>query len=75
MNRNGSNAHAVVVGETEDFMPTWSPDGTKLVFSRVAESDEPYNDDIYVADADGANIVVVIADPDDTFGPDWQPLH
>jgi Tol biopolymer transport system component len=74
MNRNGSNAHAVVASETNDFMPAWSPDGTQLVFSRTVDTEDTVIEDIYVMDQDGGNITPLVADGDETFGPDWQPL-
>ena len=69
MDADGSNAHMVVA---DGSSPAWSPDGTKLAFSRRHSDDF----DIYVADRDGGNILPLVADDGDVvYGPDWQPLH
>ena len=72
MNADGSNAHVVVASPTDDYMPAWAPDGTKLTFSRASENGDG---DIYVADVDGEKITSLVADSDDTFGTDWQPVR
>jgi TolB protein len=74
MNRDGSHARAVLASKMNDVMPAWSPDGTKLVFSRSGDSEDSVIEDIFVMDLDGGNVTPLVADEDDVFGPDWQPL-
>jgi CubicO group peptidase (beta-lactamase class C family) len=51
------------------FVPKWSPDGERLTFIRGTDDAL----DIYVMDADGANVVQLTDDPAfDTF-PIWSP--
>ena len=46
----------------------WSPDGTRLAFSRLGASD--FGSSVYVADADGSSAEVLV---DDAAGPRWSP--
>lgn len=49
--------------------PSWSPDGTKIVFSRQVD-DQPH--DIYTVNADGSGLFQVTNTPDITeFSADW----
>ena len=68
-----------------DSWPSWSPDGSKIVFSStwydpLMEQCTPGwpNDfrcatDLYVMDADGSNIVRITDDPAPEFMPAWSP--
>jgi TolB protein len=47
--------------------PTWSPDGAKLAFT-TAEYD------IYVVDADGANLTALAPHASGDADPVWSPL-
>ena len=55
--------------QDDDWTPGWSPDGKKITFV----SDREGNDDIYVMDADGTNIVNITKHEDDDWTPDWSP--
>lgn len=46
----------------------WSPDGTRLAFSRLGDSE--FGTSLYVADADGGNAELLV---DDAAGPRWSP--
>ena len=68
-----------------DGWPSWSPDGSLIVFTRTAvqPGDErcipgtPHEfrcpTDIYVMDADGSNVERLTADPAGEFMPVWSP--
>lgn len=49
------------------YQPDWSPSGDRLVFGMFAGG-QP---DLYVADADGSNLVRLTDSPDFENGPDW----
>jgi Tol biopolymer transport system component len=58
-------------GSSFDQNPTWSPDGRRIAFT----SDRPGNPnyEIYVMDADGANLTRLTDDPGIDTEPDWSP--
>jgi Tol biopolymer transport system component len=81
---DGSNAVRLTAG-AYDGWPAWSPDGTKILFSRVAADAnvEPCTPgmphefrcptDIFVMDADGSSVVRLTDDPAGEFMPTWSP--
>lgn len=57
-------------GEFDDFMPSLSPDGERVLFASDREG--PYN--IHVADSgDGANHSVLVSSSDSDLWPAWHP--
>lgn len=54
---------------SNDFMPDWSPDGSRLVF--VSERDG--NRELYVMDADGSNQIRLTNNIADDMRPRWSP--
>lgn len=54
---------------SEDMMPTFSPDGTKIAFC----SNRTGNWDIYVMDLTGGQPVQITNDPADDFHPSFSP--
>src|SRR5262249_16209895 len=48
---DGSNAERVVTGNSLNFLPKWSPDGTWLLFL----SGTPDNASLYLVESDGSN--------------------
>lgn len=60
-----------------DDYPSWSPDGTKIVFSSsVFISEEGSDYDIYITDADREQLVNLTPGTDSNdIMPDWQPIN
>jgi len=67
---NGGAGVANVVNVTnnaaEDFMPQWSKDGAKIVFSTDRNSGQF---DIYWMNANGSNLALLTGDTRDEYGP------
>ena len=72
MNADGTNQTNVTNNIKEDSSPSWSPDGSKIVFSSDIDGQSGYN--IYVMDIDGSNITRLTTNNDayDQY-PSWSP--
>ena len=68
MDRNGRNRAQL---SPRGRAPAWSPDGTKIAFSSNLRN--LGQEDIYVMDTDGANIVRVTNHPKSDRLPAWSP--
>jgi Tol biopolymer transport system component len=71
MNPDGSNRTNVSNHENFESSPTWSPDGTKLVFVSLGGEDSDLQ--IYTMNADGSDQTNVSNNGADDFGPVWSP--
>lgn len=70
MNPDGTNVIALTNATTYDnYDPSWSPDGTKILFSSTQTSSE----DIFVMNADGSNQVNLTNFPGPDYYPSWSP--
>ena len=52
-----------------DSFPAWSPDGKRIAFS----SERDGNDEIYVMDTDGSNLIRLTNRPELDWWPAWSP--
>jgi Tol biopolymer transport system component len=52
-----------------DFFPEWSPDGTRIAFTSQRDG----NEEIYVMNADGTDLVRLTNDPGIDTRPSWSP--
>jgi TolB protein len=71
MNPDGSNIIRLTNATAADIAPAWSPDGTKIAFTRVNGNDF----EVWVMDADGLNQVNLTNHParDGILGVCWSP--
>jgi Tol biopolymer transport system component len=69
MDGDGSNIHRITNISMEEFEPSWSPDGKKIVFTGILDE----NKDIWVVDADGSNLTRLTHWPSAEVRPSWDP--
>ena len=62
---DGGNLAQLTQGPSQDWSPSWSPDGQRIAYA----SDW----DIWVMDADGSNPVNLATDFNRDFDPSWSP--
>lgn len=77
MDADGSSEVQLTDGTYEDEHPQWSPDGTKIAFTRI---DGSAIEDVWIMDADGANQTRLItstgtdASEQPSFSPDGERI-
>jgi len=71
MNDNGTNPVNITNSPMEwDSQPSWSPDGSKIVFRSTRDGDA----DIFIMNADGSNPINLTNKPNETYNyPSWSP--
>jgi Tol biopolymer transport system component len=70
MNADGSHLTNLTTSKAYDWSPSWSPDSTKIVWSRSASAADP--GDLFVMDADGSNRTRLTSTAHlDEYEPDW----
>lgn len=77
MDGNGRNRIRLSQREdVSDWRPAWSPDGTKIAFDSNRDAQPPLKgieEDIYVMNADGSNVVRLTDHPSADRMPAWAP--
>jgi hypothetical protein len=58
---------------TDDLLPAWSPDGTRITFIRKKPDDDCAPGDLWIVNADGRNAHPLVALPSDERHPTWSP--
>jgi TolB protein len=71
MNADGTGQTNISNNPAFDHGPSWSPDGTKIIFA--SDRDAITNRDLYVMNADGSNPTRLTNDPEDETWPSWSP--
>ena len=71
MGADGSNPTNLTNSKAYDWSPSWSPDSTRIVWSRSPTVQDRGN--LFVMDADGSNRTRLTSTPDlDEYEPDWK---
>jgi TolB protein len=72
MNANGTNRHRIVRGNGDPLFPSWSTDGTKIVFADLA-TPRTHQHDIFVVRTNGTGLRRLTVSPVDETNPVWSP--
>ena len=78
MDDDGKNQRNLTNHPSDDYAPSWSPDGTRIAFMSDRDGHVPKGDvlptfEIYVMDADGGNQQNLTNDPSHDMYPAWSP--
>lgn len=73
---DGTGLLRLTTNEVSDDSPTYSPDGTKIAFTRRAATTDEFNpapEEIWVMDSDGTDQVQLTNNQFRDFEPQWSP--
>jgi Tol biopolymer transport system component len=70
MDEDGSNPHQLTDMEGSEYLPSWSPDGTKIAFISQPSGNEQI---IYSINADGSDLKVLTENTSKVYMPVWSP--
>lgn len=70
VNVDGSDQRQLTDGFSHDVEPSWSPDGTQIVFQRYGTGERP--DQIYIMNADGSQLRKLMSSGRIDNAPEWS---
>ena len=70
MSADGSDARRLTSNTSGDYQPAWSPDGSRIAFSR---GNSATSQNIYFASIDGSSILPFVTDHSTASDPSWSP--
>jgi TolB protein len=70
MNADGSSITWLTEKFGNNYDPTWSPEGDKIVFTHALGAGFKHQQ-IYTMNPDGTDITRITFTNDESFGPDW----
>ncbi len=73
MNDDGSTVTPLTNTPLREYLPRWSPDGSRIVFERDLRSAQGQQFDIFLMDADGSNERRLTHHPKLDGSPTWAP--
>lgn len=72
MNVDGSKVRKLTAGDSSNYLPSWSPDGNKIIFT--SSGPHPTGKDICIMNNDGTNVINLTNTPDiDDYLAIWSP--
>ena len=76
MNKDGSDQHRLTSRPDQDYLPSFTPDGTQITFIswRTESRDEKRAPHIYIMNSDGTNQTRLVDDsPNTSSAVSWHP--
>lgn len=73
MNADGSGVRRLTDNQVPDADPAWSPDGSKIAFTRGPADPSSWAYDLYIMNADGSGIIRLTYDEQYNVDPAWSP--